>query len=131
MKNSCKTLGIKNTHLPLRERVRLALIENRKEVLFANASPDQLEELSQRIGHALHLTQNAVRYQNHLESANLTDSPSHLNGLASIKRQANEAGREASLEAICGPVNEPAESEIEAALKAYLESQGKEYDPTR
>jgi hypothetical protein len=129
--DALKTLSFKNTDLPLRERVKLALIENRKSAQFANATPQQLRELSQRIGVGLHLRQNAVRYHNHLESAGLQGSSRHLNGLASIQDQAEDKENDATLTAICGPVAEPSESEIETAVRDYLTSQGKQYDPSR
>lgn len=126
--DALKTLSIKNTHLPLRERIRLALIENRKEARFANATPRQLRELSRRIGNAIHLRHNAAQYGQHLESAGLTNSPRHLNSLASITEQADRAQAGTDHDAVLGPISEPTAEEVEAALRNFL---GDKYDPTR
>ena len=126
--DALRTLSIKNTHLPLRERIRLALIENRKGARFANATPEQLRELSRRIGHAIHLRHNAAQYGQHLESAGLTDSPRHLNSLASITEQAERAEGKTDHDATLGSISEPTAAEVENALRNFL---GDRYDPTR
>lgn len=131
-------LSFWQTHLPLWDRARLLIIDERKR---QNDRP--LSEVMPKISAALEVARNAKKYQEQFlpgwfdnidqetrdwvvsHSPNAGGHP-HINTMVALQNQAREM-----LEAIKTPYTEPTDDEIEAVVKQYLESQGRTYDPAR
>lgn len=130
-------LDFVNTHLPLRERIRLALgVQAKKQsqaAALAAATPEQLKEINSALGILQHLTGNRVKYAE--RCAELPElKASHLNSLASLGNQIEDAQERyaAASRAVFGTDPEPPQDAIvEVMLRAYLESKGQAYDAGR
>lgn len=127
-----------NTHLPLRERIRVALESQKNKgavaASLASATPEQLNEIGRATQFLRHMQQNRLNYADHL--AELSErKPIHYNSLASIGNQIEDAQvvMNEAIAAVYKTVSPEAttESEVEAILQAYVEAKDMRYDPSR
>lgn len=118
-----KELKFKNTHLPLRERIRELLRAEKRAAAFQAATPEELEEYAQKCANAIHLHANAAQYAERLATpSRSTDKYAEtrrFNEVASIKRQAAEA-QEKTKGFSWDSVPEPSEAEVDAILELHL-----------
>jgi len=125
-------LNFKNTHLPLRERIRMALARQKSQAArasaLASATPEQLNELGGAFAVWQQLLRNREHYAAHM--ASIKASPLHYNSLASLGNQVEDARERVRLasEAVYGVESEPAveKQEVEEVLKAYKANRGVE-----
>lgn len=118
-----KALKFKNTHLPLRDRIRQMLLTERRAAAFQAATPDELEEYAQNCANAQHLHANANAYAERLatpsKSSDRYAETRRFNEVASIKRQASEA--QAKTKGFSWDnVSEPTEEEIDEIVEQYV-----------
>lgn len=123
-----------NTHLPLRERIRVALYGQKRRQshasALASASPEQLKELNRSLGILTHLTGNRVRYAEHVASLE-SPEPSNFTSLECLGNQVTdaEAAYNAALKAVYGSEPDVSDLEVEGILRSYLAAKGKTYEP--
>ena len=124
-----------NTHLPVRERIRVALAAQSRRLsrasAIASATPEQLHELNRSLGILTHLTGNRVKYAEHVAALDLP-KPSdftEMECLGNLIADAEAAYGEA-LQAVYGSeLEETSEAEVEGILRGYLAARGKIYEP--
>lgn len=117
----------KNTHLKLRDRIRVALESQRKTIArtasLSSATPEQLKEISQALCTLQHLVGNRVTYSEHVARLG-SAKPMHYNSLSSLGNQIADAEKRLAEaeEAIFGTVQaDPvADSEIDAIEQTYI-----------
>ena len=123
-----------NTHLRLRERIRVALYGQKRRQSHASAlaaaSPEQLKELNRSLGILIHLTGNRVKYAEHVASLE-KPKPSNFASLESLGHQVAdaEAAYNAALKAVYGAEPDVSDLEVEGVLRSYLAAKGKTYEP--
>ncbi|HZT78588.1 MAG TPA: hypothetical protein VFA26_00080 [Gemmataceae bacterium] len=125
-------LGFRNTHLPLKHRVRAALEEEARQeacaASLAQATPEQLHEVRAALSRQQHLQRNRERYAERV-AALPAAGPQHLSCLASLGAQLQKAQRltEDAFKAVCGSVQprEITDEEVERIVQKYLASRKK------
>lgn len=113
------------SHLPLRERIRQALIDQRANwhaaQSLAAASPESLREYSAAISRLTFQTQNRTQYASHLASLK-EPKPINYLALASLGNQIEDCEErlQACQSAIYGVgPSQPTEEEVDAVCEAY------------